>query len=320
MDNNSGNMTSEGKIPAGPKLENIRCPLCDSDNHRNVNKSEDYLLTREEFVVVQCLDCGLFFTNPRVKEENISQYYFSDYSPYKDVKEPQYFLGVKKWIARRFGNIHLEILDTLQFSGARTVLEIGPGSGSLLIFLKQHGFKVVGVEIDRDCVNRIRKENITCYHGRLENVYEQLKNFDAVIMCHILEHIYHPQETLKTISNILSENGVVYISIPNIGSVEARLFGRHWRGLELPRHVIHYDRKTISALLSQNGFKIVRIKNQIFPSSIIESIGHKFFKNGRMSNSFYYPLYYFWKILAPLHLKIIGSGVIGVTARKNNES
>lgn len=298
------------------ELEHINCPLCDSTNHQKLLTGKDYLFSQEKFTIVRCDSCGLLFTNPRVKEDQISFYYYPDYSPYKEVKQSRFYQKVKNRLGRLLGNTHWEILQILQSIRAKTVLEIGPGNGSLLYFLRHNGFEVAGVETDESCVTRIREKDIICYQGDLKDVREVLNNFDAVILCQVFEHLYHPKETLKYIYNILTDNGIVYLSIPNSSSMEAKLFGRYWRGLDLPRHVVHYNMDTIRGLLTEMGFKIRQIDNIKFPSSFIESIAIRFFRKGQMPNKCYYALYYFWKLLGPIHCRLFGSGVMRVIAQK----
>jgi uncharacterized Zn finger protein len=54
------------------KLELINCPLCSSESYKKLFVSKDHLFSQEEFMVVKCKYCGLLFTNPRVKEDQIS--------------------------------------------------------------------------------------------------------------------------------------------------------------------------------------------------------------------------------------------------------
>lgn len=300
------------------ELEYIDCPLCDSKNHENLFIGKDYLFSQKEFTVVKCKSCDLLFTNPRVKEDQISYYYYSAYSPFKEIKQAGLFQKAKNKLGRLFGNIHWEILQILQSIQATTVLEIGPGNGSLLYFLKDHGFEVVGVEMDSNCVNRMRKKGVVCYLGDLKDVIDRIgsKKFDAIIMCHVFEHLYHPKETLISIYNLLNEQGIIYINIPNRCSMEAKMFGKYWRGFDLPRHIVHYDSRTIRLILTETGFNIIKCKNQLFPSSFVESIAFRFFRRGKMPDKLYHSLYYPWKLLSPVHHRLIGSGVLKLFARK----
>jgi len=301
-------------------LEYTNCPFCKSKKNKQLFVGKDYLFSQENFTVVKCASCGLLFTNPRVKENQISSYYYSGYSPYKEVRQQTILEKIKNKVGQFFGNPHREILQILRSIEAKTVLEIGPGNGNLLYFLKENGFEVAGVEIDKTCVKRIREKGICCYLGDLNETISEIgsKKFDAVILFHVFEHLYHPKETLKKIYDLLSEIGLIYISLPNSSSLEAKLFGKYWRGFDLPRHIVHYDVNSITKILLQMGYKIIKIENQIFPSSFLESIAFRFFRKGKMPDKLYYSLYYPWKLLCPVMIKFIGSGVISVIAGKNS--
>lgn len=300
------------------ELEYTDCPLCKSKNYDMLFHGKDFLFSQIEFSVVRCSSCGLLFTNPRVREDKIPHYYFPDYSPYKEMHQSGVINKVKDMFRPYWGNINWEILKVLRSFNVRTVLEIGPGNGSLLFFLKEHGYGVTGVEIDSSCVERIRERGIPCYLGDLTEKMKEIgpKRFDAVVMCQVFEHLYHPKETLKNIYNLLNEQGVIYLDLPNCASLEAKLFGKYWCGYDLPRHIIHYNVKTISAILTETDFYIHELKNMSFPSFLIVSLAFRFFKKGKMPDKLYYLLYYLWKLLVPIHIKIIGSGIMKVVAGK----
>lgn len=299
-------------------LEYVACPLCGSGDSTEELRAMDFLYSREEFVVTRCDKCGLGYTNPRIRESRIADYYFSGYATRGSEKSAQ---GVRRFVmkaARIAGDANREVLTELQSAGARSILEIGPGGGTLLRYLRAHDFVVAGIETDRDCARALREDGIACRDGRLEDVVEELKprSFDAVILCHVFEHLYRPRETLEHIRTLLHEMGIIYLTLPDWASMEARIFGKYWRGLDLPRHVIHYERGKIETLLASSGFKIVKAGHCVFPSSFVESIGFLVLRGKRMPSSLYYPLYYLWKLLCPIHLKLMGSGVMRIVARR----
>lgn len=299
-------------------LEYTSCPLCGLNDLENEFTSKDFLFSRREFTVVRCKACGLHFTNPRVRENQIQKYYFPDYNPYKDVKQSTFIKMAKGILGRFAGNIHLRILEELKSFNAKDVLEIGPANGSLLFFLKDHGFQVTGVEIDRNCAEKIRGKGIPCLQGDLNENMSELgqKRFDAVILCHVLEHLYWPKETLKNIYNLLNEQGIIYLNLPNSSSLEARIFGKYWLGFDLPRHVVHYDTETIGAVLIETGFHLYKLEDVLEPPFIIQSTAYSFFKKGKMPARLYYLLYYSLKLLGPLYVRLIGSSVISIVAGK----
>src|SRR5262249_7064973 len=53
--------------------------------------------------------------------------------------------------------------------------------------------------------------------------------------------------------------GRLWISMPNLSSQGFRLFERHWRGLEVPRHLCLYDPPAIQRLLEACGVRKVEL-------------------------------------------------------------
>jgi hypothetical protein len=56
--------------------------------------------------------------------------------------------------------------------------------------------------------------------------------------------------------------------MPNIDSWEARFFGTHWFGLELPRHLGHFSPRSLHHLMTELGYEQVCVKTP--PVSYIE--------------------------------------------------
>src|SRR5438128_1132005 len=71
--------------------EDTSCLLCGSRHHMQLVESPDQTDggTGLWFVVVQCQECGLCFTNPRPTAESIGQFYPAVYSPHRLRRRPQ---------------------------------------------------------------------------------------------------------------------------------------------------------------------------------------------------------------------------------------
>ena len=302
-----------------PCLKKASCPYCECKTDYDTKlTAKDYLFSQEEFSVVKCKQCNFLYTNPRVLEDDIVQYYFPEYGPYKEAGHLRALVEKLRSLLHHRPSVHFkEILDLLKINQAHKVLEIGPGSGGLLLFLKQQGFDVTGLEMDSVCVKRLRSKGISCYRGNMNDVLDLIRaqKFDAVILCHVFEHLYHPITALKNIYEILNDNGIFYMTLPNIGSLEAKLFGKYWRGLDLPRHIVHYDFRSIEKIVTKSHFHVLQVGNSFFPSSFIESLGFILFRR-RMPMALYYLLYYPWKLLGPIHYQLFGSGAMKVIAQK----
>ncbi|RKY83677.1 class I SAM-dependent methyltransferase, partial [candidate division KSB1 bacterium] len=69
---------------------------------------------------------------------------------------------------------------------------------------------------------------IDVFVGDLIDTKYQSYYFDLVMMWHVLEHIENPVLYLKEISRILKENGKLIIEVPNLDSLNFRIFKEKW--------------------------------------------------------------------------------------------
>ena len=295
------------------QLVHVLCPLCEGENRaRILLHARDYLFSQREFRIVRCTQCGLAHTSPRVADADLPGYYFRDYGPYQR-RERRLGAFLRRW-ARGAGS---PLGRLLKAHGVRSVLDAGCGAGALLRQLRDEGFTVAGVDLDERCVTRIQREGIECYQGDVDAVVQRLEpgSYDAVLFRHVLEHLYHPVTTLRRLHGVLKGGGILYITVPDFGSWEARIFGRYWRGLDLPRHVCHFDVPTLSRLLQKTGFDLLQVRPEPFVSSPLESLGFAAFRGpmpGALYRLLYYPLKPLAHLLAALHL----SGAMTAVARR----
>lgn len=302
------------------ELETVNCPVCNSRDWVEVYFSKDYLFTQDQFTVVCCTSCALLYTNPRVPEDKIENYYFNNYFSYQKKDSGGILKKIKQKINNNSRDFRQSLLKSLKSTSARNILEIGPGNGELLFFLKEQGFCVTGIELYKECVDKIKENNISCYLGDLDDAYDKIsaKKYDAIIYHHVFEHLYNPISSLEKVYNLLRENGRLYIALPNNRSLEAKIFGKYWKGLDLPRHIVHYDSKSIVKILDSMGFRVEKINAGIFPSSFIESIGFMFLKQNKLPKFLYLLLYYPYKLFQCCFIGLTGSGIMEITAKKKD--
>jgi 2-polyprenyl-3-methyl-5-hydroxy-6-metoxy-1,4-benzoquinol methylase len=96
--------------------------------------------------------------------------------------------------------------------------------------------------------------------------------FDLVIFADVLEHMYNPWVALETARNLLTENGVVLASIPNIrnlGLLQDLVDGR-WQyegaGLLDVTHIRFFTLASMREMFAQTGFKVMEITHNFDPT------------------------------------------------------
>ncbi len=103
----------------------------------------------------------------------------------------------------------------------KKVLELGCGPGHMSRVLKEElQCNVVGVEIDETAAQEAKKycnkvEICDLDHEDLTRLFPQ-EQFDIILMADVLEHLKHPDKTLKQAKQLLTSDASLVISVPNV--------------------------------------------------------------------------------------------------------
>jgi 2-polyprenyl-3-methyl-5-hydroxy-6-metoxy-1,4-benzoquinol methylase len=81
-------------------------------------------------------------------------------------------------------------------------------------------------------------------------------SFDVVTMWHSLEHTPHPADVLSAVQKVLKPGGILFVSVPNIDSLQARTGGNYWTYLDVPHHLCHFTPRGLEPLLRKSGLKL----------------------------------------------------------------
>lgn len=160
-----------------------------------------------------------------------------------------------------FENIFLKrvrILDKF-FKKPGKVLEVGCSTGIMLDILKKEDWETWGVEPSKS--GAVAKKR---GHKVVKNYFEKTKlpknYFDLVVMNHVLEHMDDPVRVLEKTKTVLKKGGIVYVDVPNIGSLASKIYGKNWKYLLPDEHIHHFTPETLKKLLEEAGFKVVWLK------------------------------------------------------------
>ena len=77
-------------------------------------------------------------------------------------------------------------------------------------------------------------------------------------MWHVLEHIKDPEKFIQRISTLLNKNGVFIFEVPNRNSLGFRWTKRKWYHLDTPRHLFHYNLRSMKRLMEGHGLQIIQ--------------------------------------------------------------
>jgi SAM-dependent methyltransferase len=149
----------------------------------------------------------------------------------------------------------------LPLRGRGRLLDFGCGGGSFLERMHDNGWQVTGVDIAAAAVERIRNQpGLHALVGTLPHADLPKASFDVITMWESLEHVHRPLEVLRAAHELLAPQGQLIVATPNIDSLAFRWFGRAWWGLDVPRHLSHFNPWTLQMMLNRAGFRTSRVR------------------------------------------------------------
>ncbi len=150
-------------------------------------------------------------------------------------------------------------------STAKRVLDIGCGNGAWLEIARDAGWDAAGVEPDDVSREQARAHGFDV-RGTMADWLAEPESFDHVTMSHVIEHVHDPLKLLRDSLTLLRPGGGIFIDTPNIDALGHQLYGPHWRGLEPPRHLILFNRTSLSEAVSRSGFQAIRYPRRLYPA------------------------------------------------------
>lgn len=142
----------------------------------------------------------------------------------------------------------------------KACLDIGPGTGRWLTFLKEGGAKwLAGVDISETALERVKS---LCHETQKADVEKDSfkfddDTFDVIISIEVLEHLRDPSNYISEIIRVARDGALVVMSLPNITSLASRvrlLVGIMPVAIAAdPTHIKFYRKKDITRLLSAYG-------------------------------------------------------------------
>lgn len=166
-------------------------------------------------------------------------------------------------------NRRLEMLPYIPAT-TRRLLDVGCGKGTFAREVKRVlGGEVWGIELDPIAAAIAREHLDHVEIGDVDQCIASIPSgaFDCVVFNDILEHLLHPDRTLRGVARVLAPHGVVVASIPNvryIGNLYELLIKRDWEykssGILDRTHLRFYTRKSLPRLFAAADYELQRVE------------------------------------------------------------
>jgi 2-polyprenyl-3-methyl-5-hydroxy-6-metoxy-1,4-benzoquinol methylase len=233
------------------------CPVCGMDDHvalplpgRWIGR-EIFEPHRSALGLARCA-CGLVFVNPRPSARLLAEFYGGrSYECHRADAN-----GTSDDRARF-------MLGRLQHHAPRAVrlLDYGCGGGFLLRHARELGLDAVGFDIGAQAQRVCKGQGLKVVGDPSEL---EPASFDAIVLHHVFEHVPDPRRTLHELSRLLAPGGMLFLEVPNAGSLRAQLaMPSLTRRLRLderyrafPIHLWYFRPSTLGRLLGATGYHV----------------------------------------------------------------
>lgn len=260
-------LTEEGTVCPGCTnlVHEVRYEVCSSEESRNLYR---------------CGVCSLMFFRPLFEKTVLAMDSVDDAELFgNNVLKA---LHEKIIISREIKTVR-KILGTDRIS----VLDVGCGTGWISNIWKSHGADVTGLEasvVRADVAEE--RYGIPVFRGYVED-FQTDRKFDLVILRHVVEHLEQPGHVLSMLREVLADDGLILIIVPNIDCIGRFLFGTNWTWV-LPWHCNFFNPKSLQMLLKYAGFDPEKLYQTASPLWYPESL-FRFLPDpgGRLRDKFY---------------------------------
>jgi len=233
-------------------------------------KTKDFSVSGEEFELHRDEELDMLVTQPQ--PQNLAPYYESeDYISHTD-SQSSFTDRLYQLIKSMNLNNKIQLVEN-QMDKPKKLLDLGAGTGDFLITAKNSGFKVTGVEPNEKARMLSHQKGIQL-EASLEDVSGQ--KFQAITLWHVLEHLPNLENQIKTLVELLEDDGVLVVAVPNFKSFDAKYYKTHWAAFDVPRHLWHFSKTSISKLFAPHQMEVMKIKPMWFDAFYVSLLSEKY--------------------------------------------
>lgn len=222
-----------------------RCPACEGTRSTPLCRApytesplRDYLLSfyspqggveleyleGQDYVVVECKDCGLIYQGEIPNGFLMHRLYESWIDPRRCFERHERFRGIEY-----FAGLSTEIVEIVSMFGRVpmdvTLLDFSMGWGHWCRVAQSFGCRVHGTEISPARIEYARRTGVAVIDG--EEIQEH--RYDFINMEQVCEHLPDVRTTVASLTQSLKRDGILKISVPDGWDVKRRLKTWDWQ-------------------------------------------------------------------------------------------
>jgi SAM-dependent methyltransferase len=243
------------------------CPACGSRTYRVFDIGGGNMLRR-------CTVCDTVFAPDYAdpSEVYVDGYLFGEAGRFgMDVRHPVFQRYLLRVAERR-----IRIIERATGLETGSLLDVGSGTGEVLVAARGRGWSTQGVEPERTAADVGRSRGLDVITAMLEDSGLPEGEFDVVSAFHVLEHVPDSREFLRMLARWARPGGFVVIEVPNFNGVGRRRLAENWLHLRPREHLVHFTPETLARTMTSAGIEPVAVRSPVYvgpPQKLDEALG-----------------------------------------------
>ena len=236
--------------------------------------TQDFLITNKKFKITEDKETRVLKTTPTPKEKELPLYYNSEaYVAHQErAKTPVL------WAYMRVRKIAMKAkIKMISCISKKTgdVLDFGCGLGGFLSATHAKGWSSYGIEPHQKAKTKAKKISGREVYSTIEEAQKTNKKYDVITLWHALEHVVGLGKTIRFLYNSTKKEGKVVVAVPNHQSFDAKHYKNFWAAYDTPRHIWHFDQKSITNVFKKQGFFLERKRLMMWDAFYISILSEK---------------------------------------------
>jgi len=240
-------------MPAATAAPENACRLCGGEQSAAV-------FVKAGWTFVRCAECGLVSLRPVPTSVEVAAHHEASYQGGRYAS-----FAAASTVRAAIARWRLDVLRPLAPSGPW--LDVGASTGSFVEEAHRQGLGAEGLELSAAAVAQARSRGLAVHQGAAEDFVPE-RCYAAITAFDIVEHLPDPLAFIRRVGRWLVPGGLLALTVPDAGSLPARLLGRHWFYYAPPDHIHYFTRATILRLLAASGLGGPVIRRALKPLTL----------------------------------------------------
>lgn len=230
----------------------VNCPAC---NYKN---SENQFL-KYGFEHKKCKNCNTLYVSPRPTNSQLTKYY-------QEYEAPKYWTEFltktnteRKYLQHAPRVAKLKNIINNLANEKNIAVDLGAGNGNFTKALEEANIfnKVIASDLSVECAKHCKQQGLETHVGVVDDF--ENNSLDCITFNDLIEHLFAPEDFIKSCYKKLKKNGLLMLSTPNGEGFDFKIMKENTVNIVPPQHIQFFNPISIETLLKNNGFEVIEI-------------------------------------------------------------